>query len=367
MDADILNSIQEIQNGSVRTIARIISMIERNAQERIEILKYLHQYTGMAHVIGITGPPGAGKSTVTDKLISEFRKLNKRVAVIAVDPSSPFTGGAILGDRIRMMNHAIDPDVFIRSLASRGHLGGLAQACGETIRILDAARYDVIIIETVGVGQSEVEIVRYADTVVLITVPGLGDDIQAIKAGIMEIGDIFCINKADKDGTERTVREIRAMLETAIINNAPTRFTGLYTQYYKHHVPKQTAQNSYAGHHGVTSLPGHELPIPLPPVVTTIGETGKNVEELCLKIIQHYTMLKETGILEQRRNENLLWEIQNMVMDRLTEHLESEAVQKETHTIVHAVKNRELDLFEASRKLFEYLLHYNPQMLEEKQ
>jgi len=357
--------IQEIQNGSVRTIARLITQVEQNSPERIKVLKRLHQYTGNAHVIGITGPPGAGKSTVTDKLIGEFRKHEKRVAVIAVDPSSPFTGGAILGDRIRMMAHATDPHVFIRSLASRGHLGGLAEACGETIRILDAARYDIIIIETVGVGQSEVEIVRYADTVVLVTVPGLGDDIQAIKAGIMEIGDIFCVNKADKEGTERTVREIRAMLETAVLNNAPTRFTELYSQYYKHHVAEQIAQSSYAGHHGITSIPGHELPIPLPPVVTTIAETGKNIEELCAEIMKHYTMLCETGILTQRRNENLLWEIKNMVIDRIAEHLDSQVVQEKIHTIVSAVQRRELDLFDASRNLFEFLLQYNALKMEE--
>ncbi len=357
MDAVSESTIQEILAGNMRTIARLISLVERNDRERIKLIQKLHQYSGKAHVLGITGPPGAGKSTVTDKLIGEFRKRNKRVAVIAVDPSSPFTGGAILGDRIRMMNHATDPDVFIRSLASRGHLGGLAQACGETLRILDAAQYDIIIIETVGVGQSEVEIVRYADTIVLVTVPGLGDDIQAIKAGIMEIGDIFCVNKADKDGTERTVREIRAMLETAILNSAPTRFTELYTEYYKNHQPDTAVQRSFAGHHGITNLPGHELPIPLPPVIATVAETGKNISELADAIIQHGAMLKETGLLEQRRNANVLWEIQNMVLDMVTEKINSNDSRNQLEKLVASVQSRKIDTYEASRKLFDYLLH----------
>lgn len=356
MDAVSSSTIQDIRSGNIRTIARTISLIERNDSERIALMQKLHQYSGKAHVLGITGPPGAGKSTVTDKLIGEFRKQNKRIAVIAVDPSSPFTGGAILGDRIRMMSHATDPNVFIRSLASRGHLGGLAQACRETLRILDAAQYDIIIIETVGVGQSEVEIVRYADTIVLVTVPGLGDDIQAIKAGIMEIGDIFCVNKADKDGVERTVREIRAMLETAILNNAPTRFSELYARYYKNHQPDTAIQLSFAGHHGITNLPGHELPIPLPPVIATVAETGKNIQELADAIIQHGTMLKETGMREQRRNENLLWEIQNMVVDMVYESINSDASRNLLEKLVASVQLRKIDTYEASRKLFEYLL-----------
>ncbi|MDA8425425.1 MAG: methylmalonyl Co-A mutase-associated GTPase MeaB, partial [Treponema sp.] len=203
-----------MRSGDMRAVARLISGLE-NADPAAEAVLRALRGGGQSHVVGITGPPGSGKSTLTDKLIGALRSRDLRVGVLAVDPSSPFTGGAILGDRLRMQHHATDEGVFIRSLASRGTLGGLSRATAASVRVLEAAGYDWIVVETVGVGQSEVDIVKLADTVVLVSVPGLGDDIQVIKAGIMEIGDIFVVNKSDRDGADRVVREIRGMLETA--------------------------------------------------------------------------------------------------------------------------------------------------------
>jgi len=202
-----------VLQGDVRAAARLMRLID-DAQPAAEAeLRALFPSTGRAQLIGITGNPGAGKSTLVDRLIAHLRGLGKTVGVIAVDPTSPFTGGAILGDRIRMQDHALDPGVFIRSLATRGQLGGLSRATGDCVRVLDAMGKDVVIVETVGVGQDEVEICRLAHTTVVVVVPGLGDDIQAIKAGILEVADLFCVNKADREGADRTVRDLRQMME----------------------------------------------------------------------------------------------------------------------------------------------------------
>jgi LAO/AO transport system kinase len=205
--------VERILARDPRAIARAISKIENDAPDSNEILKAIFAHTGQGLTIGVTGAPGAGKSSLVDKLALHYRAMGKTVGVIAVDPSSPFSGGAILGDRIRMQTLANDPGVFIRSMATRGNLGGLARATVDAVAVLDAARYDRILIETVGVGQDEVDIVKAADVSVVVLVPGMGDDIQAIKAGIMEIGDIFVINKADREGVERTERELIALLE----------------------------------------------------------------------------------------------------------------------------------------------------------
>ena len=203
---------ERILKGEKRAIARAISAVEDGRAEATEILKEVFPHTGRALVVGITGAPGAGKSTLVDRLASLYRSRDEQVGIIAVDPSSPFTGGAILGDRIRMQSMATDPGIFIRSMAARGHLGGLARATVDAVAILDAAGYNKVIVETVGVGQDEIDIVKAADVTVVVLVPGMGDDIQAIKAGIMEIGDVFVINKADREGVLRTERELESLL-----------------------------------------------------------------------------------------------------------------------------------------------------------
>ena len=209
----LLELIAGAQAGDVRKIARLISKIEDGGVESREVLRALATYSGRAHVIGLTGAPGVGKSTTTSALVTALRSAGHRVAVLAVDPSSPFSGGALLGDRIRMQRHSGDEGVYIRSMASRGHLGGLSATTPQVIRVLDATGFDIVIIETVGVGQSEVEIAATADTSIVLLAPGMGDGIQAAKAGILEIGDIFVVNKADRDGADATAREIRHMVE----------------------------------------------------------------------------------------------------------------------------------------------------------
>jgi len=205
-----------VLQGDVRAAARLMRLID-DAQPAAEPeLRALFPSTGRAQLIGITGNPGSGKSTLVDRLIAHVRGQGKTVGVLAVDPTSPFTGGAILGDRIRMQDHALDPGVFIRSLATRGQLGGLSRATGDCVRVLDAMGKDLVIVETVGVGQDEVEVCRLAHTTVVVVVPGLGDDIQAIKAGILEVADLFCVNKADREGADRTVRDLRQMLELSV-------------------------------------------------------------------------------------------------------------------------------------------------------
>ena len=213
--------VDRLLEGDVRAVARTISLVERGSSETAAILHEVYRHTGRASVIGVTGAPGSGKSTLVDRLIAAYRADDARVAVVAVDPSSAFSGGAILGDRVRMQGHATDPFVFIRSMATRGQLGGLARATNDAIDLFDAAGYDPVIVETVGVGQDEVDIVRTADAVVVVLVPGMGDDIQAIKAGILEIADLFVINKADRDGVDRLHADLESMLSLASESERP--------------------------------------------------------------------------------------------------------------------------------------------------
>jgi LAO/AO transport system kinase len=207
------NAVEKVIAGDVRTVARLIRDIDDKIPGVRDVLKALYAHTGKAYVIGITGAPGVGKSTLVDQMVNHYRKQGKSVGVLAVDPTSPFSGGAILGDRIRMQRHSLDDGVFIRSLATRGHFGGLSQSTRSAIDVLDAMGKDYIIVETVGVGQDEVDVVKSAQTTVIMVIPGMGDDIQAIKAGILEVGDIFLINKADREGADKTFNELRQMID----------------------------------------------------------------------------------------------------------------------------------------------------------
>jgi LAO/AO transport system kinase len=213
MTANTNNWAAQIRAGDIRAISRAVSAIENRAPEAEQILRELFPHTGRAYRIGITGAPGTGKSTLVDRLASHYRAEHKTVGIIAVDPSSPFTGGAILGDRIRMQGHATDTGIFIRSMATRGYLGGLAQTTGDVALLLDAAGKEMILVETVGVGQGEIEIVRLADCTIVVLVPGMGDDVQSLKAGLMEIGDIFVLNKSDREGADRFDQQLRAILQ----------------------------------------------------------------------------------------------------------------------------------------------------------
>jgi LAO/AO transport system kinase len=207
--------VARAREGEARAIGRLISQVEDGSPLLREVMAALTPYAGNAHIVGLTGSPGVGKSTSTSALVTELRRRDLRVGVLAIDPSSPFSGGALLGDRIRMSEHATDPGVFIRSMAARGHLGGVSRATPQALRVLDAAGCDVVLVETVGVGQSEVEIARLADTTIVLVAPGMGDGVQAFKAGILEVGDVFVINKADRDGADQVRRELRSMISLA--------------------------------------------------------------------------------------------------------------------------------------------------------
>jgi LAO/AO transport system kinase len=268
---------ERILTGETRAAARLMRNIDDNLPSARDELRTLFPHTGNAFLIGITGPPGAGKSTLVDQVTAIFRARGKRVGIVAVDPTSPFTGGAILGDRIRMNRHANDEGVFIRSLATRGYLGGLSRSTADVANVMDAMGMDVIIIETVGVGQDEVDIVRLAHTTLVVMVPGMGDDIQAIKAGILEIGDLFVVNKADRDGAERTERELMFMLE----------------------------MNSY----------GEDAW--RPPVMKTEAQRGTGVEELVDMVEAHHTWLRQSGEMDHLLRDKHATLFQMLLKDRL--------------------------------------------------
>ncbi len=259
-------------------MARLISLVEDAHPALREVMAALAPHTGNAHIIGITGSPGVGKSTSTNALVAAYRAQGKRIGVLAVDPSSPFSGGALLGDRVRMQDHALDPEVYIRSMASRGHLGGLSWTTPQALRVLDAAGCEVILIETVGVGQSEVEVAGLADTTIVLLAPGMGDGIQAAKAGILEIGDVFVVNKADREGADATVRDIRHMISL-----------------------------------GDRTEPG----LWRPPVVKTVAAQGQGIDEVIEAIEKHTSWMEESGTLRDRRVARAGDEIESIALQQL--------------------------------------------------
>lgn len=301
---------ERVAGGDCRALARVISFLENDDRQGVEVLKELYSRTGRAHVIGITGPPGAGKSSLVDKIIRELRSQGKTVGVVAVDPTSPFSGGAILGDRVRMQGWTGDAGVYIRSMGTRGSLGGLARATYGTIQLLDAAGFDYVLVETVGVGQSEVDIVRVADTVVVVAVPGLGDDIQVSKAGITEIGDVFAVNKADLPGSERVATELELMLD----------------------------------------LGSH--PIWRPPVVLTVAATGQGVPELVQAAQDHYATLQKDGKLAERRLAREKEALLLRLVERVRREILSSWAEKELTELWTALSARRLDPYTLEEKLY---------------
>jgi LAO/AO transport system kinase len=263
----------------VRAAARLMRDLDDGLPSARGVLRRLFPRTGRAYVLGLTGPPGAGKSSLTDRLIGRLRGGGRTVGVVAVDPTSPFTGGAILGDRVRMQDHALDPGVFIRSLATRGHLGGLSRATADVVTVMDAMGKDVVLVETVGVGQDEVEVAELAHTVVVVAIPGMGDDVQAIKAGVLEIADVFAVNKADREGSDRTVKDLQLMLELR-----RTTATRPALDHDAAHQMRRTGAED-----------PHEAGWWEPPVVKTVATRGEGVAELWEAVERHRAHLEATG------------------------------------------------------------------------
>ena len=319
---------EQILSGHRRMIARLITHVENDHPKIQPVLNDLYPHTGQAHLVGVTGSPGTGKSSLVNKLVKHYRtQQDKKVAVVAVDPSSPLTGGAILGDRVRMRELAGDPHVFIRSMASRGNLGGLAQAVDDVIKILDAAGFELIIIETVGAGQSEVEIAKTAHTVVVVEAPGLGDEVQAIKAGILEIADIFVVNKADRPGVERTVAALKTMLD---LGHAVSKRGLHHGQLMAVDIPS------------VTKPTEPDVSTWQIPVLKTVALQAEGISEVIAAIDQHYQHLVESGELMDRNRTRLVGELESNLQTLLMQRLVSEISPEYFSQVTAKLLSREL-------------------------
>lgn len=310
MDGGLRALVGRASGGEPRALARLISLVEDGSEQLREVMRLAAPLARKARVVGLTGSPGVGKSTVTSALVRAWRQAGLRVGVLAVDPTSPFSGGALLGDRVRMQDHATDPDVFIRSMASRGHLGGLSWAAPQALRILDAAGFDVIAVETVGVGQAEVEIASLADSTLVIVAPGLGDSVQAAKAGILEIADVFVVNKSDRPGAQEVVRDLRTMLAMAC------------------------------------PAPGWK-----PPIVSATATTGGGIADLVTRLDEHWAWLGESGELERRRRVRAREEISAIAVARLRARFGDLPGASGLDELAGRVAGGELDCYTAADQL----------------
>lgn len=311
-DVDAL--VEDARAGRARAVGRLLSLVEEESPALRRAITLIAPHTGCAHVIGMTGAPGVGKSTSTSAVVTELRRRGRRVAVLAIDPSSPFSGGALLGDRVRMGDHATDPGVFIRSMASRGHLGGLSWATPQAVRVLDVAGFDVVIVETVGVGQSEVEVAGAADTTVVLLAPGMGDGIQAAKAGILEIGDVYVVNKSDREGAAQVRRDLRSMLALSHGAGGP-----------------QASEEAWR-----------------PPVLGTTATSGEGVAEVVDALEAHLAWSRTSGALERRRRGRARDEIESIALTTLRRRWAGLADRRGLEELAEKVVARELDPYAAA-------------------
>ena len=303
-----MDLVKEVLKGNPRAVAKAISLVENNRRDAQEVMKKIFPHTGKSVIVGITGSPGSGKSTLVDQMVEHLRKDKRKIGIVAVDPTSPFSGGAILGDRIRMMRHSLDAEVFIRSMATRGHLGGLAKATGEAIAVFEAAGKNLILVETVGVGQDEVEVVKLADIILVILIPGTGDDIQIFKAGIMEIADIFIINKADAPGADKMENQLRAMLELGMKDRE------------------------------------------IPPVVKTIATEGEGIE-LLIDEIQKFMSKKSPEFQAQRKRRLLSWMLMDIIKDKIYARISQSIEESDFDEFVERIYQRKTDPYSVAEEI----------------